>query len=85
VQAVSPGSRWRAKQAMATDWAADPKGVNMTAQQQTTYQPDSQGLFTVSSSVEIPKQSPKKNTCVINNVILKETQEAHIRIAGLSR
>ncbi|XP_060706870.1 butyrophilin subfamily 1 member A1-like [Hemiscyllium ocellatum] len=59
----------------------DGDGVNMTAQQQITYQPDPQGLFTVSSSIAIPKQSPNKYRCVINNVILKETQEAHIQIA----
>ncbi|GCC38320.1 hypothetical protein chiPu_0016834 [Chiloscyllium punctatum] len=59
----------------------DGDGVNVTAQQQTTYQPDPQGLFTVSSSIGIPKHSPNKYTCVINNVILKETQEAHIQIA----
>ncbi|XP_043534166.1 LOW QUALITY PROTEIN: butyrophilin subfamily 1 member A1-like [Chiloscyllium plagiosum] len=59
----------------------DGGGVNVMVQQQTTYQPDTQGLFMVSSSIEIPKQSPNKYTCVINNVILKETQEAHIQIA----
>ncbi|XP_060707188.1 butyrophilin subfamily 1 member A1-like [Hemiscyllium ocellatum] len=59
----------------------DGDGGNVTAQQQTKYQSDPQGLFTVSSSIEIPKQSPNKYRCVINNVILKETQEAHIQIA----
>ncbi|XP_060706379.1 butyrophilin subfamily 1 member A1-like isoform X2 [Hemiscyllium ocellatum] len=62
----------------------DGGGVNVTAQQQTTYQPDPQGLFTVSSSIVILKQSPNKYSCVINNVILKETQEAHIQIAAVT-
>ncbi|XP_072406203.1 butyrophilin subfamily 1 member A1-like [Chiloscyllium punctatum] len=57
-------------------------GVNMMAQQETTYQPDDQGLFIVSSSIEISKHSLNKYTCLINNVILKESREAHIQIAA---
>ncbi|XP_048376146.1 butyrophilin subfamily 2 member A2-like isoform X2 [Stegostoma tigrinum] len=55
-------------------------GENVTAQQQITYQPDAQELLTVSSFIKISKQSTNKYTCIINNVMLKERQEAHIQI-----
>ncbi|XP_059495361.1 butyrophilin subfamily 2 member A2-like [Stegostoma tigrinum] len=60
---------------------SDGDGENVAAQQQTTYQPDTQELLTVSSFIEIPKQSTNKYTCVISNKILEEKQEAHIQIA----
>ncbi|XP_078422643.1 butyrophilin subfamily 2 member A1-like [Cetorhinus maximus] len=59
----------------------DGNGENVTAQPDTRYRLDAEGLMTVDSIIEVPKHSRNKYTCVINNQILKETQEAHIQIA----
>ncbi|XP_038672926.1 butyrophilin subfamily 2 member A1-like [Scyliorhinus canicula] len=57
------------------------KGEKVTAQPETSYKSDPQGLITVHSTIELPKDSRNEYTCVINNKLLKETEEAHIQIA----
>ncbi|GCB81766.1 hypothetical protein scyTo_0021883 [Scyliorhinus torazame] len=57
------------------------KGEKVAAQPEIRYQSDLQGLISVHSIIEIPKDSGNEYTCVINNNLLKETKEARIQIA----
>ncbi|XP_078073380.1 butyrophilin subfamily 2 member A1-like [Mustelus asterias] len=59
------------------------QGENVTAQPQTQYQVDPEGLMAVQSFIEVPQRSRNEYTCVIVNKDLEATQEAHIQIADV--
>lgn len=57
------------------------EGQDVTAQPQTEYTVDPDGLVVVQSFIEVTQQSRNEYTCLMDNEDLKETLEAHIQIA----